>query len=105
MPYRPETRDWRSRSHPLNALLHNLGSSGGTPTKEELNPRTRLAITRAAQAIDQHRAVGDFQAARREAEDSLSRIAPALDGETLPDPPHQPEPTSLTELGQRMFRH
>ena len=110
MPYRPEVIDWRSRKHPLNTLLHDLGSSGGLPTKDELdtittNPNTRLAITQAARKIEQHRSTGDFQAARREAEESLGRIAPTLGSETLPEPPRPPEPISLTDLAQRMFRH
>ena len=106
MPYDSTPPNWRSRKHPLNALLHELGSGGGTPTTAELNTipaAARTGVLDAARKINAHRKVGNFLEARREAEHALGVLGQRTGHLPLPEPEPTPEPTSLDDLASRMF--
>ena len=108
MPYDSTPPNWRTRSHPLNALLHNLGSGGGTPTTAELaavpgGPTVHAEIRRTAQRINAHREAGTGQGAREEADRALGTLGERYGHLPLPEPAAAPEPTDLDALANRMF--
>lgn len=108
MPYNPSAPSWRTRQHPVNALLHTLGASGGLPTRAELDalpggPRVTAAVSNAAREINKHRENGDRLEARRVAERTLAQLGPILETAPLPEPEPQAQPDNLDDLARRMF--